>query len=112
MRPPSWGWDVCRPARVATERSYIRTLQARRHIGAPRAELFVNDALDVRGPDDAVRRLVVAGVVSRLLAVTFHLLIALVRFPDAFGFVLVFAGNRHHRQVVVVLVQGEPPLRC
>ena len=71
---------------------------------APRG-LFVDDALDFRGADNAVRRLVIAGVVPRLLAVPFHFLIAIVGFPDAFGFVFVFAGNRHHCQVVVFVIR-------
>ena len=74
--------------------------------------LFVHDARDLWN-GRAVRRLIVAAVVARLLAVAFHFLIAVVGFPDALalGFVVLVGDGNNRHVVVFVVCQDEPPMR-
>ena len=110
--PVEW-WHGCRPAKVA--RPTVAASRWRKRDAAASdagVNLFVHYALDLWN-GRAVRRLIVAAVVARLLAVAFHFMIAVVGFPDALalGFV-VLAGDGNNRHVVVFVVcQDEPPMR-
>jgi hypothetical protein len=66
--------------------------------------LFVDGAFDL-GRGDSVRCLVIADIVRRLPAVPFHVLVAIVGFPDALALCFVIlARDRNHDHVVVFVV--------
>lgn len=102
-----------RVSRLATARNCIAIAQEGCQQCRAPYDLFVDDALDLGRRRNSVGRLIVAAVVSRLFALPFHFLVAVVGFPDALAFFLVvFARDRNHRHVVVfVFCQGESPMR-